>query len=1574
MTTDAKMQRIIYEVRRNGHDRLGEVHLEAAARALPTNCDTKFCRDAVTTVDLLIHCEVAELRDGFTATLHSDEKRDVEFVRTTRALQTARDSNRVLERANALWSDFARRCAYGMCRRQVQERRNAGAREIWKDYIDGLAADGVRSWSKLEWCVEEATYILQGLAISALPRFLQSDDFDDWRDVAEADDTDDAAALVRALGLLKQRIPANIEGWLGMFVSMAEHLNVAVAVADVCGPGAPLVYGNPEFSRATGFSSAEFLGRNCRFLQGPGTEPEAVDVLREALASASGAHVMLTNYRKNLEPFTNLLTLTPVYDYDRNYRFVVAVQFEVNKSWSVAQMRRRLVSLGRLLRSLPLRRKFSSADFARTMALRAPRQPYRAFAAARARSLGDSHDGHPMHFSRRCNYLFTRALWLAHPAKFVEVLLHYSGDIGVLLRRFVVAECASLARSLLSVLYVTSRALALAGDGMAVPAASDALTDDDLGTLALFCDEVRRDFWEPKGTAEDLKRVQAREKRPSHMRRSADLTEEEGEGGVLWAVEVFEEKHAPQRPAASRPTRTKRRSRTAPGTPPAPLKRTISATGARLRRQLSTCAGETPRWKVGKTLGDSVQVHVRELLDGARRSFIERSLADTRRRVTECLVDLVLWPLLSSTTGLRVVEELCEAETGEEGEADYAAHVSKDRPAGVGPTTAVAVCRDPQENWLDFCPSICASCGDDVGFCVSDLRSPGLPLVYVSRGFSDVTGYSAEEAIGRNCRFLQRGKKRDDRSQPFLVEEIAADIRCQKDGLTALYNYNKNGDRYKCVLVLAALRDDVGVPAYALGFQIRISNNVKLLGQALLVVDAVLRRTPRSTSCHDSTWVNVGATSALERAPLALACWLSSDANARSDRHAGGPQWRACLDAVLGCARSRKALLAWAVEGNGDVTVIGRHLLRFVTEIDDVMALEEGKRERAIKTLLCRSSKNVLYYFSNLEIPYGSMDRMDLEQALDLLRKWREELYPYLAKVILPSFLGEPPAESGSANAEYDGARSVLADVARTLMSKAHLEAEDHLLSVALEDAPVALLILDDSLSVSFANRAFRSLASSRGSAESPADLVPTEIFGPVRNRDSAHVILLPDAFKDAPSRKVPGPGLCLAEPIVAMPGCSLLALCGCDGESAKAELEVVASLFALVRAPPNAHHEMKEAEAHRVQRYHRAGDIELAWARVSNRKLDRHLHPPSSPKNQHSHRKLERGGHQHSHGKLDRGGQIISGRNVLALPTSLLTGDRFRMTASGAKSPALLDPSLPVGEKRKQWSGMGFARQRRVLFEAIEKVKAEESKMLAAPSRDSLISTFETTRPHHHKRHPDAIEHEKLAKELDAQRVRFERAKHDLKRHQTWEGETLRRFQEREMEALEQRHLDEAQNFVDKVAENASAWDGTTAGAINKQKFIRCACKNPYTCTHNRNALCVVETPGIETAAGLPPKRDNEAHHNAKVAETMLNLQTRAREALVSKHVAARETALERGRVAEKVMGLKFAALITKCAQRAARCERKLLIARQRNRVHRLGGALLDDGLGTKVTPFAHQNQAVAAHYLNKSKRNMPG
>jgi PAS domain S-box-containing protein len=57
-----------------------------------------------------------------------------------------------------------------------------------------------------------------------------------------------------------------------------------ITVADPSLPDCPLVFINPAFSRITGYPAEEVLGRNCRFLQGQGTEKEAVRSLRRAIA------------------------------------------------------------------------------------------------------------------------------------------------------------------------------------------------------------------------------------------------------------------------------------------------------------------------------------------------------------------------------------------------------------------------------------------------------------------------------------------------------------------------------------------------------------------------------------------------------------------------------------------------------------------------------------------------------------------------------------------------------------------------------------------------------------------------------------------------------------------------------------------------------------------------------------------------------------------------------------------------------------------------------------------------------------------------------------------------------------------------------------------------------------------------------------------------------------------------------------------------------------------------------------------------------------------------------------------
>ena len=80
----------------------------------------------------------------------------------------------------------------------------------------------------------------------------------------------------------------------------------------------PMVYVNEAFEALTGYTEAEALGRNCRFLQGDGTDPETVARLREAIGNEEPITVELRNYRKDGTLFWNELSVAPVYDADGN--------------------------------------------------------------------------------------------------------------------------------------------------------------------------------------------------------------------------------------------------------------------------------------------------------------------------------------------------------------------------------------------------------------------------------------------------------------------------------------------------------------------------------------------------------------------------------------------------------------------------------------------------------------------------------------------------------------------------------------------------------------------------------------------------------------------------------------------------------------------------------------------------------------------------------------------------------------------------------------------------------------------------------------------------------------------------------------------------------------------------------------------------------------------------------------------------------------------------------------------------------------------------------------------------------
>jgi PAS domain S-box-containing protein len=107
--------------------------------------------------------------------------------------------------------------------------------------------------------------------------------------------------------------------------------DLAVVIADATRADTPLVDVNPSFERITGYPSVAVIGRNPRFLQGPGTDPDAVRRMGTAIAEAKPLTEVLLNYRYDGTPFWNEVTVSPVYDQNGILTHFVGLQHDVTE-------------------------------------------------------------------------------------------------------------------------------------------------------------------------------------------------------------------------------------------------------------------------------------------------------------------------------------------------------------------------------------------------------------------------------------------------------------------------------------------------------------------------------------------------------------------------------------------------------------------------------------------------------------------------------------------------------------------------------------------------------------------------------------------------------------------------------------------------------------------------------------------------------------------------------------------------------------------------------------------------------------------------------------------------------------------------------------------------------------------------------------------------------------------------------------------------------------------------------------------------------------------------------------------
>jgi PAS domain S-box-containing protein len=92
------------------------------------------------------------------------------------------------------------------------------------------------------------------------------------------------------------------------------RLSVAMLITNPNSDDNPIVYINDAFERTTGYQRSRVIGRNCRFLQGPDTDPAAVQKIRNAIEAGEDVAVDILNYRATGEPFMNRLLIAPISD------------------------------------------------------------------------------------------------------------------------------------------------------------------------------------------------------------------------------------------------------------------------------------------------------------------------------------------------------------------------------------------------------------------------------------------------------------------------------------------------------------------------------------------------------------------------------------------------------------------------------------------------------------------------------------------------------------------------------------------------------------------------------------------------------------------------------------------------------------------------------------------------------------------------------------------------------------------------------------------------------------------------------------------------------------------------------------------------------------------------------------------------------------------------------------------------------------------------------------------------------------------------------------------------------------